>query len=185
MYQYQTYTDFSSRINRLKQLDACYHCLRRLDPPTCATELRTCEKCRKVQHHIVLCGESNNTSQFVKPNSEDIISAILHFCRVQSHVNTLMAKSAVATLPTAKYTVHNNGTCIHIRGLFDQSSQRSFITKKLADNLHLEIVQMSPPKHFCNFDKHGPSRMQGFKSRSLFRKIHKASECNECRFNAD
>ncbi|XP_069171099.1 uncharacterized protein [Procambarus clarkii] len=56
IYYYKAYPDRATRIKRLKELRKCTRCIRAHNPDTCTTQIRTCNKCHKGQHHTALCG---------------------------------------------------------------------------------------------------------------------------------
>ncbi|XP_069195374.1 uncharacterized protein [Procambarus clarkii] len=62
IYYCKLYPDHVTRIKRLKELRKYTKCIRAHNPDTCTTQIRTCNKCHKGQHHTALCGDSSTKS---------------------------------------------------------------------------------------------------------------------------
>ncbi|XP_069181081.1 uncharacterized protein [Procambarus clarkii] len=143
MYHCPNFPDSDARVERLKDLQHCTRCLRKHNINDCDTQLHPCNRCNKGQHHAALCRDTKTTSP--NPKVEDSIPTTVQYCKVQQTKSVQSAKSkGNTTLPTAQITILNKRAKVHTRGLFDQGSQRTYITKRLADELQLRpVAQMS------------------------------------------
>ncbi|XP_069183225.1 uncharacterized protein [Procambarus clarkii] len=148
IYQCTVYEGRASRIDRLKSLNRCIRCLRKHDTSECITQLQNCQYCHKSVHHTALCGDINTQSRSqtsnnqpasqAKPKDDNTTTAV-QFCTVMSNVNDLDTEIVTAAiLPTAQLELCNQGICIPTRGFFDQGSQKTFISKKMAEDLQLK-----------------------------------------------
>ncbi|XP_069168620.1 uncharacterized protein [Procambarus clarkii] len=142
-YHCANYPTRDTRIERLQELGRCARCLKSHNIDYCDTQFNTCNRCRRGRHHAALCKYTKLT--YSRPKVEDSIPTTVQYCKVQQTKSVQSAKSkGNTTLPTAQITILNKRAKVHTRGLFDQGSQRTYITKKLADELQLRpVAQMS------------------------------------------
>ncbi|XP_045598264.1 uncharacterized protein [Procambarus clarkii] len=91
MYNCKTYPDHATRVKRLQELHKCTRCLRSHNPDTCATQICTCNRCNKGQHHTALCGDSKTKSP--KPQVEEGTSTSVQLCKALPDVSVLSTKS--------------------------------------------------------------------------------------------
>ncbi|XP_069159464.1 uncharacterized protein [Procambarus clarkii] len=143
MYQRPNFPDSDACVERLKDLQHCTRCLRKHNILDCQTQLHTCNRCNKGQHHAALCRDTKTTSP--NPKVEDSIPTTVQYCKVHQTTSVQSAGSkSNATLPTAQIIIQNKRAKVHTRGLFDQGSQRTYDTKRLADELQLKpVTQMT------------------------------------------
>ncbi|XP_069187716.1 uncharacterized protein [Procambarus clarkii] len=140
MYRCKAYPDRAMRIKRFKELRKCTRCIRSHNPDTCATQIRTCNRCHKGQHHTALCGDSSTKSP--KQQVEEETSASVQLCTVLPDVSVLSTRSDhKSALPTAQLIIKIGKSKVTIHGLFDQGSQMTFISKELVDALKLKPVR--------------------------------------------
>ncbi|XP_069184503.1 uncharacterized protein [Procambarus clarkii] len=94
-------------------------------------------QCHQGQHHSALCGGDRPISP--KLLVEQDTSTIVQFCKVRQGVKVLNTKSRNnAVLPTAQLRLNSKNSRITTRDLFDQGSQRAFITQQAANQLKLK-----------------------------------------------
>ncbi|XP_045590169.2 uncharacterized protein [Procambarus clarkii] len=137
IYQCQNFPDRVSRIKRLTELHKCTRCLLQHDPNTCTTPLHICNRCHQDQHHSALCGVDRPKSP--KLQVEQDTSTIVQCCKVRQEVKVLNTKSRNnVVLPIAQLQLNSKNSKITTRGLFDQGSQRTFITQQAANQLKLK-----------------------------------------------
>ncbi|XP_069181878.1 uncharacterized protein [Procambarus clarkii] len=140
IYYCKLYPDCATRIKRLKELNRCTKCIRAHNPDTCTSQLRTCNGCHKGQHHTALCGESRTRS--AKPKEEEGITTSVQLCTVLPDISVFSTRSNhKSALPTARLIIRNGENKATVRGLFDQGSQLTFISKELVDTLKLTPVK--------------------------------------------
>ena len=139
--------DHQKRLDMIKQEKLCFNCLGHHKVSNCNSKYR-CRKCGR-KHHTSICGGSStdNATPPAQPptpasqtmrntnatNPATFLAALnyppLHNVHVKD--KTCLLKTAVATI-----TFSNVETKANI--LFDEGSQRSFITQELADSLLLK-----------------------------------------------
>ncbi|XP_069164556.1 uncharacterized protein [Procambarus clarkii] len=140
IYYCKLYTDHATRIKRLKELNRCTKCIRAHNPDTCTTQIRTCNGCHKGQHHTALCGDSSTRS--AKPQEEEGTTTSVELYTVLPDISVFSTRSDhISALPTAQLIIRNGEFKASVRGLFDQGSQLTFISKELVDALKLTPVK--------------------------------------------
>ncbi|XP_069183048.1 uncharacterized protein [Procambarus clarkii] len=144
MYSCKAYPDRATCIKRLKELRKHTRCIRSHNPDTCTTQIRTCSRCHKGQHHTALCGDSSTKSP--KPQVEEGTSVLkkasVQLCTIIPDIRVLSTRSDhKSVLPTDEVIIKNGTSKVTIRGLFDQGSQITFISKELVDALKLKPVR--------------------------------------------
>ncbi|XP_069157181.1 uncharacterized protein [Procambarus clarkii] len=140
MYNCRRYPDRATRIKRLKELYRCSKCIREHHPDNCTTAMRICTKCHKGQHHTALCGDTSIKSP--KPQEEEGTTASVKLCTVLPDISVFTTRSNhKSALPTARLIIRNGKKRATVRGLFDQGSQLTFISKELVDKLKLTPVE--------------------------------------------
>ncbi|XP_069189683.1 uncharacterized protein [Procambarus clarkii] len=140
IYYCKVYPDRATRIKRLKELRKCTKCIRAHNPDTCTTQIRTCNRCHKGQHHTALCGDSS--TKIAKPQEEEGTTTSEQLCTVLPDISVLSTRSDhKSTLPTAQLIIINGESKATVHGLFDQGYQMSFISKGLVDALKLTPVR--------------------------------------------
>ncbi|XP_069180540.1 uncharacterized protein [Procambarus clarkii] len=136
-YQCSVYPTYNVRVKRLQELHKCTKCMGSHDPKKCAVQLRSCNRCNQGVHHYALCRKSSTPTMTTGENSMN--STAVQYCKVHQEVNVLATESGNnTTLPTAQLKLINRRSRINTRGLFDQGSQKTFITQQLVDELNLK-----------------------------------------------
>ncbi|XP_069175031.1 uncharacterized protein [Procambarus clarkii] len=139
-YKCNVYPNFNTRIKRLQELHKCTKCMGSHDPSKCVVHLRLCSRCNKGMHHYALCRKTS--SQSITPREDSMNSTTVHYCNVHQEINVLATESGKnTTLPTAQLKLINRKYRVNSRGLFEQGSQKTFITQQLVEQLKLK-----PPK---------------------------------------
>ena len=133
--------DNQARKEFVKQRNLCFNCLGRHKVSACTSKHR-CRKCHR-KHHTSLCTDgSSETSTSRQDTTKDPISNSSTLSTTVSPPTTAtalhLAGSNICALKTAVATVSAEGTSVDASILFDEGSQRSFITKSLADCLMLQ-----------------------------------------------
>ena len=140
----QTVATSQARKELVTEKNLCFNCLGKHKVSVCNSRYR-CRKCQR-KHHTSLCSEANSKKQeTIRPGpntestslttegslstivSEPTTSASLHL----ASSNTCLLKTAVATISAG-------GTYVESNILFDEGSQRSFLTKGLAECLQIQ-----------------------------------------------
>ena len=143
--------DHQKRLDMIKQEKLCFNCLGHHKVSNCNSKYR-CRKCGR-KHHTSICGgaSTDNATPPAQPptpasqtmrntnatNPATSLAALTYPPLHNVHVKgkTCLLKTAVATI-----TFSNVETKANI--LFDEGSQRSFITQELADSLLLKPHKM-------------------------------------------
>ncbi|XP_069190402.1 uncharacterized protein [Procambarus clarkii] len=120
IYYCKLYPDRATRIKRLKELRKCTKCIRAHNPDTCTTQIHTCNRCHKGQHHTELCGDSSTRS--ANPQEEGTTTSV-QLCTVLPDISVFSTRSdRKSALPTAQLIIKNGRSKATVRGLFDQGS---------------------------------------------------------------
>ncbi|XP_069170277.1 uncharacterized protein [Procambarus clarkii] len=140
IYFCKVYPDRATRIKRLKELRKCTKFIRAHNPDTCTTQIRTCNRYHKGQHHTALCGDSSTKS--AKPQKEEGTTTSEQLCTVLLGISVFSTRSDhKSALLTAQLIIKNGESKATVCGLFDQGSQMTFISKELVDALKLTPVR--------------------------------------------
>ncbi|XP_065927673.1 uncharacterized protein [Magallana gigas] len=114
----------------VKQKSLCFNCLGTHRVKDCPSE-RNCKKCGK-RHHTYLCNGLRETTHDPTGYEKAIPSS------VALHASSVANTQTIFKTATAKVT--SGKTVMTTNILFDEGSQRSFITKELAENLNLKYT---------------------------------------------
>ena len=119
----------------------CFNCLGRHRVSACTSRHRCC-KCQ-CKHHTSLCSDTDSLKETTTKQPTTAISTStpssssttqLAATSGQHHV----ASGGVCFLKTTVATVSSHGTSVDANILFDEGSQRSFVSKRLADCLQVK-----------------------------------------------
>ena len=105
----------------------CFNCLGRHKVSACTSRHR-CHKCQR-KHHTSLCSDTPSGRQQITTATNAPPTPV---------TNTHVASSGICLLKTAVAAVSSGGTCVNANILFDEGSQRSFISKGLANFLQVQ-----------------------------------------------
>ena len=145
--KYATGTD---RIQRLRELKLCIRCMGNHPGKPCNTKLQICRRCQRGVHHTSLCkyydkcnqqntrsvnvSATDNTPQSSQKNPNT--SNVAHIKVTAS--STTSAFCGVA-LSTGLAKLKHKGNEWNVRLFFDSGSQKSFITRELANQIKLPV----------------------------------------------
>ena len=148
----EVHKDLESRLAIIKQEKLCFNCLVHHRVSQCGSKNR-CRKCN-AKHHTSICNKpaSKGTTQSEEkeqPNLNSTTTTLTAFVPPQLTRNTIcLLKTAIATVVNANLQVEANI-------LFDEGSQRSFITEKLAGMLGV-VPQRSENINLSSFGSSQP-----------------------------
>ena len=137
-------TDISARKEVLRKAGRCYVCLRKGHISRDCRSTGSCNKCRG-RHHHAICPRRNesttNPSTTSGPITEDVnqASGATHRPTNVSYVDS----QTPILLQTAKLQLYNLDdnvnppSCIEARAVMDSGSQRTYVTSRLKESLHL------------------------------------------------
>ena len=128
--------EHQKRLDIIKRDKLCYNCLGHHKVSECNSRYR-CRKCNR-KHHTSICnptgdsGESKDTSQgSATENNTTTLSTLTPSNREPPRNHVCLLKTAIATVTTTDSEAEANI-------LFDEGSQRSFLTQDLANLLSLQ-----------------------------------------------
>ena len=143
------YKNLESQHAVIKQQKLCYNCL----PRQCAFQCASKNHCRKCgsKHHTSICNNSilaveNQHQQKSDPTTAATLTAF---------VPPQMNRNIVCLLKTAIAMVVGNGSQAEENVLFDEGSQRSFLTEKLTTML-VVTPQRSETFNLSSYDSSQP-----------------------------
>ena len=130
-------TDRQARKEFVVQKNLCFNCLGRHKVNICKSKHR-CRKCNR-KHHTSLCTvDSGPEKQDKKESTADNTTLSTIVSPPATATSLHLAGNNICLLKTAVATISASDTCVEANILFDEGSQRSFITKSLADCLQLQ-----------------------------------------------
>ena len=130
-------TTSQARKDFVIEKNLCFNCLGRHKVSACSSRHR-CRKCHR-KHHTSLCTESGSDKQESNKTTTTSTPSSAPSQPVQQlHVSS----SDLCLLKTAVATVSYSGTHVDANILFDDGSQRSFVSRGLAN-----CLQLKPHKH--------------------------------------
>ena len=131
-----TVKEYKERLDIIKRDKLCYNCLGHHKVSECSSKY-CCRKCAR-KHHTSVCnaagdpGESKDASQGSNTkNNTTTLSTLTPSSCEPSKSRVCLLKTAIATITTADSEAEANI-------LFDEGSQRSFLTQELSDVLSLQ-----------------------------------------------
>ena len=134
----EIHKDVPSRLEVIKREHLCYNCLAHHRVSNCSSRNR-CRKCNG-KHHTSICSEGSKTPSTGNHTTESSSPS-----RTTSNTATLttltppqLTRNAACLLKTAIATVVGSGLQAEANILFDEGSQRSFLTEKLVSELAVE-----------------------------------------------
>lgn len=145
--------DYKSRVQIVKTKGLCFNCLRPHQVYNCTSKFR-CRTCKR-KHHSSICSktETTNTTPAHQAQTSDLVPTPYRPSHSQSdvpvarnqpqqpttsilHTTTCQYKPGVL-LKTAVAPISSETQTLDANILFDEGSQRSFVTEELADKLQL------------------------------------------------
>ena len=148
----EVHKDLESRLAIIKQEKLCFNCLAHHRVSQCGSKNR-CRKCN-AKHHTSICNKpaskgTTESEEKEQPNLNSTTTTLTAFVPPQLTRNTIcLLKAAIATVVNANLQVEANI-------LFDEGSQRSFITEKLAGMLGV-VPQRSENINLSSFGSSQP-----------------------------
>lgn len=125
--------DSKARKDLVAQRNLCFNCLGRHKVNVCSSKHR-CRKCHR-KHHTSLCPEGSTENQDA---TEEPVNTSTTLNTIVSTATSLhLASNNICLLKTALATVSASDIYVEANILFDEGSQRSFISKGLADCLQV------------------------------------------------
>ena len=118
--------DLKSRLALIKQQKLCYNCLAHHCVSQCGSK-KCCRKCGS-KHHTSICNNSASAIEKQHQQKPDSTTTAI----LTAFVPPQLTSSTVCLLKTAIATVVGTDLQAEVNVLFDEGSQQSFITEKLA-----------------------------------------------------
>ncbi|XP_061184416.1 uncharacterized protein LOC133192421 [Saccostrea echinata] len=144
-------TDVSARFDILKRKKLCFNCLGNHRASDCKSRNR-CKKCQK-KHHTSIC-DMKLTRDRDEPTKSTSVNIVETSKKSETTVLNVEHRPTNVLLKTAIAPVSHENQTTDANILFDEGSQRSFITEKLANEL--EITQRkSEAIKLATFGKNG------------------------------
>ena len=131
----EVYKDVPARLEVIKQGWLCYNCLAHHRVSQCSSKYR-CRKCSGKHHTSICCKEANKVPDNDRSN-ESKEPPTTSTATLTAFVPPHLTRSTACLLKTAIATVVNDDLQAEANILFDEGSQRTFITEKLANMLAL------------------------------------------------
>lgn len=133
-------TDKEKRHAIVRDAKACFNCLNHHQVSQCKSRNR-CKNCQR-KHHTSLCqntepnSNGSDNKKSVAPSSNNVNSTLV----IENTVSSLHSGSnnTPILLKTAVACIESDTTSITANILFDEGSQRSFITQSVANELNLQ-----------------------------------------------
>ncbi|KAK3894099.1 hypothetical protein Pcinc_002118 [Petrolisthes cinctipes] len=146
------YPTGGERIQQLKERKLCTRCMGPHPFKSCNVKLQLCRRCRKGIHHTTLCktfdkpGKHTNqstTTAVAEENSQtgnnnQPSSGVGH---VNVNAGTTTTRSSGVALATALAQLEKKGEERDVQLFFDTGSQKTFITRKLVEEIRLPIKE--------------------------------------------
>ncbi|XP_065883974.1 uncharacterized protein [Dysidea avara] len=135
----EVHKEAASRIEIIRQQRLCYNCLAHHRVSQCHSKNR-CRKCGN-KHHTSICSDPSKQTTSETSTSSDVAPVSTTATTDTASLTTLaprqLTKSTTCLLKTAIVTVVGTSLQTEANVLFDEGSQRSFLTEKLANDLEL------------------------------------------------
>ena len=130
-------TDHQKRLDTVKQENLCFNCLGKHKISQCNCKFR-CKRCNR-KHHTSLCKPTNSDNTNPDPQKKDtqpslMTTPVLYGSCSPKYNST---PKTISLLKTAIAPISTNGLRIQDNILFDEGSQRSFITMDTATKLNV------------------------------------------------
>ena len=133
-------TTSQARKDFVIEKNLCFNCLGRHKVSACSSRHR-CRKCHR-KHHTSLCTENGSDKQESNKTTATSTPSSVPSQPVQQSTQYHVSSSDLCLLKTAVATVSYSGTHVDANILFDDGSQRSFVSRGLAN-----CLQLKPHKH--------------------------------------
>ena len=130
------FTTLQARKDKLK--GSCYKCLQRGHLLKDCKRDRPCAHCNKPSHHRSLCPKLLEPHPDATPESQNVSN-------VTDAKEMLLTSGSQVQMQTATSTIKNlsGSSSTSVRLILDSGSQKTYVTEKLAKDLHL---QLNPPE---------------------------------------
>ena len=141
-------TDTQKRLEIIKRENLCFNCLGSHKVAHCNSKFR-CKNC-KHKHHTSLCRPSSEEPKTNKsdaqekppqPPTQTVTTLTPVSCESQQTKQTATTTTTISLLKTAIAPISAEGLQISGNILFDEGSQRSFVTEEIAKRLNLKPIQ--------------------------------------------
>ena len=141
-------TDSQKRLEIIKRENLCFNCLGSHKVAHCNSKFR-CKNC-KHKHHTSLCRPSSEEPKTNKsdaqekppqPPTQTVTTLTPVSCESQQTKQTATTTTTISLLKTAIAPISAEGLQISGNILFDEGSQRSFVTEEIAKRLNLKPIQ--------------------------------------------
>ncbi|XP_062596767.1 uncharacterized protein LOC134258250 [Saccostrea cucullata] len=127
-------TEVSARFDILKRKKLCFNCLGNHRAADCKSRNR-CKKCQK-KHHTSIC-DMKQTKDKDEPTRSTSVNIVETSKKAETTVLNVEHRPTNVLLKTAIAPVSHENQTTDANILFDEGSQRSFITEKLANELEI------------------------------------------------
>jgi hypothetical protein len=130
--------DHNKKLEKMKIDKLCFNCFGKQRVADCKSKI-SCKRCNR-RHHTSICTQQENTVK-VPVNKEKIsVSTSPSDSNVVS-LHSTSSRSSKVLLKTAVAEVHStNGTECQANIMFDEGSQRSFVSENFAAELEIEVT---------------------------------------------
>ena len=132
----EVHKNIPARLEVIKQKRLCYNCLGRHRVSQCSSKNR-CRKCNS-KHHTSICTDANNVPDNNNPNTENTEPPATNTVTLTTLAPPQLTRNTICLLKTAIATVLGTDSQTEANILFDEGSQQSFLTEKLANELAVE-----------------------------------------------
>ena len=139
--------EHQKRVDTIKREKLCFNCFGHHKISVCTSKYR-CRKCNR-KHHTSICNnQPDGEGEKKNSGNDDNTTTLTTITPSAPHDNVCLLKTAIATV------VHK-GVQTRANILFDEGSQRSFLSQRLANNLAIRPYQKETI-HLSSFGTNHP-----------------------------